>query len=64
MCETAWKLLLKNILNGLNVGFILKYHLLYGKPFYVRNIMQVKSKLTYQKFMGSYNLDLTGAKTS
>jgi len=54
----------ENMLNGQNVGFILKYHLLYGKPFYVRNIKQVKSKLAYQKFMGSYNLDLTGEKTS
>jgi len=47
-----------------NVGLKLKYHLLYGKPFYVRNFKQVKSKLAYQKFMGSYNLDLTGRKTS
>jgi hypothetical protein len=54
----------KNILNGQNVSFILKYHILYGKPFYARNIKQVKSKLAYQKFMGSYNLDLTGGKKS
>jgi hypothetical protein len=54
----------ENMLNGQNVGFILKYHLLHGKHFYVRNIQQVKSKLAYQKFMGSHNLDLTGGKTS
>jgi hypothetical protein len=43
----------KKTLNVENVGFILKYHLLYAKPFYVRNIKEVKSKLAYQKFMGS-----------